>query len=304
MRALVTGAGGFIGSRLVHALCASGVETFASVRPRADLRRLSLAATPAELVEADLRDAISLRALAERARPDIAFHLAWHIAADVHVARENLACLAGTLTLMRHLSEVGCTRQVFTGTYLEYAPSLEDLSEASPLRPRNLYATCKSALHSVAEADAKVHGGSVAWARLFNVYGPGEYAWPLIPFIIRHLLADAPCQLTAGDQIRGFMHVDDAAHALAAVGLSSVEGAVNVGAHEPVSVREVATKLGALTGRSSRLVFGARAHSAHDDPRAVADVQRLRADVGFSPTHTLDSGLAETVEYWRVARLK
>jgi nucleoside-diphosphate-sugar epimerase len=72
---------------------------------------------------------------------------------------------------------------------------------------------------------------------------------------------------------------------------------VNVGTGRGVSVAEVATSVARLVGREDLLRLGALA-ATDDAPAVVADVTRLRDDVGFEPHYDLERGLRETVEWW------
>lgn len=297
MRVLVTGASGFVGSAVVRACTAAGHETVAVVRDAGSAWRLA-GITGLTVLEADLREPTRMREVALGTRPDLALHLAWSIGPDVHDSPANVDCLGGSLALLRGLDEAGCRRVVFTGTYLEHAPSEHDLAETSPIAPQNLYAVVKHALHEVARAYAHARGLQFAWARLFNLYGPREHAWPLVPTVIRTLRAGLPCELSDGAQVRAYLHVDDAARALLAIGLAAEGGDFNVGGAEPLSVRELVTRVGTRLGHPELLRFGARPRSPHDTERAVADIRRLRELTGFAPKVTLDAGLAETIAWW------
>src|SRR5262249_43835148 len=137
-------------------------------------------------LEAELSDADAMRRTAIAAVPDVALHLAWSIGPDCYESPENVICVGGSLALLRGLVESGCARAVFVGTHLELAPSETILDEESPVAPRNLYATCKDAVHRIARSYLGSTDVSFAWTRLFNVYGPGQEEWALVPYIIRH----------------------------------------------------------------------------------------------------------------------
>jgi UDP-glucose 4-epimerase len=105
--------------------------------------------------------------------------------------------------------------------------------------------------------------------------------------------------MTHGDQVRGFLHVRDAADALLDVGQSPVRGVVHVGSDDVVSVRELALRIGERLGRTDLLAFGALAPSLRDAPRIVSSTRRLRSEVGFRPRVSLDEGLQDTIDWWR-----
>jgi nucleoside-diphosphate-sugar epimerase len=95
------------------------------------------------------------------------------------------------------------------------------------------------------------------------------------------------------------MHVHDVAGAFTALLESGVSGAVNIGSGVPVTVREVVDEVARATGRPDLVRPGALPARAGEPPALVADVTRLRDEVGFRPRHDLRSGIEDTVVWWR-----
>ncbi len=297
-RILVTGASGFVGSRVVRAALDRGYEVVASVRSRSSAARLDGLTTGVKVVEADLGDVDSVRRLASEASPDMAVHLAWSLGPD-YDAPENLACVGGSLALLESLVESGCPRIVYVGTHHELLPSASDLAEDAPVAPRNLYAVCKDAVHRVARSYVEGNDVSFVWARLFNVYGPGQDEWAIVSYIVRHLLEGRKCPMTHGEQVRVFLHVRDAAEALLDVAQSTVQGVVHVGSDGATTVRDLALRIGDRLGRRELLCFGEIAPRMHEAPRIVSSNDRLYSEVGFRPRFNLDDGLSDTIDWWR-----
>jgi len=301
MRVLLTGAAGFIGSHVARLAVQEGHEVVALVRPGRSQRRLGGERDRLRLLEGDLREAQALEAPLRERVPDVCLHLAWYAEPGGRClwAQENLDCLTGSLAFLRVLRDVSCPRLVIAGTSIEYDTSTGYVSETSPIQPKNLYAASKHALFLTATRFDERGDLAVAAARIFSVYGPWEDPRRLVPFVISKLLAGEPCDLTRGEQIRDYSHVEDAAGALWAIAKSSVVGPVNVGSSEPVSVAAVAGRLGELLGRPELLRFGARPSPPGDPRFLVANTERLRNEVGFVPDYDLPSGLAHTVDWWR-----
>jgi nucleoside-diphosphate-sugar epimerase len=95
------------------------------------------------------------------------------------------------------------------------------------------------------------------------------------------------------------MHVDDVAGAFAALLDSAVEGPVNVASGERVSIADVLALIARAAGRPELLRLGALPRRAGEPDEHVADVTRLRDEVGFAPSVRLEEGIAETVGAWR-----
>ena len=110
----------------------------------------------------------------------------------------------------------------------------------------------------------------------------------------------ACCRLSArGLAIRDFIDVRDAGAALSALALSHVSGPVNIGTGEGITVAELALKLGELSGRPDLVRLGALPDRAGEPPRIVADVEKLREEVGFDGFRTLESGLTDALSFWK-----
>ena len=170
------------------------------------------------------------------------------------------------------------------------------LSESAPCRPATLYGTAKDGLRRVLVAYAGSAGLSLAWGRLFYLYGPGEAPGRLVGDAVQTLLAGRHFATSHGRQRRDFLHVADAGNAFAALLDSSVEGPVNLGSGAAVPVRVILEALGTLTGRLDLIAFGARALAPSEPASIEAHIRRLAQEVGFRPAYSLDEGLRATVE--------
>ena len=149
-------------------------------------------------------------------------------------------------------------------------------------------------------AAASSAGGTSAWARLFFPYGPGEPTERLIPSVIRGLLKGESVECTHGDQVRDLVFVDDVADALVKMLASTASGAFNVGTGRALSLREVVAIICAKLGRAELVRFGARSAPPGDPERVVADMTRMKKEIGWQPSWSIEAGLDRAIAAWRL----
>jgi len=292
-RVLVTGASGFVGRHTIPALLARGFEVHGAARTAIDL--------PGVVQHrVDLLDVGAVARLMGATRPSHLLHLAWTVTPGAFwTTPDNLDWVAASLHLYRAFAAAGGRRIVGVGSCAEYDWGGDLLDEAAtPCRPGTLYGVAKHALHQVLATAAGQDGISLAWARLFFLYGPHEAEARLVPDVTLALLRGRPARCGNGLGSRDFMHVADAGAALAAVLDSGHAGPVNVASGECVRIRDVILGVAGIVGRPDLLQLGARPSSPGDPPRLAAEVGILTR-LGFRPGHTLATGLPATVEWWR-----
>jgi nucleoside-diphosphate-sugar epimerase len=288
-RVLVTGATGFIGHHLPAALRARGHEVSVASR-----------SSGVDLLEPG--DAESLLAAV---RPTHLVHLAWYAVPGAYwTSPENVRWVEASLALLRAFVAAGGERAVLAGTCAEYDWSGGVCAEdTTPLRPWTLYGHAKNALREVAEAYAEEAALSLAWGRIFFVYGPHEPDGRLVSSVARALVRGEEAPTTEGSQRRDFLHSADLADAFAALLGSEARGAVNLGSGDAVAVRDVVEEVARAAGRPDLLRVGAVPARPDEAPLVVADATRLRDEVGWSPARTLEQGIADTVAWWRSTTL-
>ena len=294
-RVLVTGASGFLGRHCLDQL-AGPYEVHALTKSTEPEARSNL-----HIHRIDLFDSKRLAVLLAEIRPSHLLHLAWITApASYRDSADNLNWLSASALLLRAFAENGGQRVVTAGSCAEYDWDDGICDEAStPLRPTSLYGICKNALRESQEAYARQAGFSAAWGRIFFPYGPGEHPERFVSYVIRSLWAGQPALCSMGTQRRDYIYVKDAARALVALLFSSTSGAVNIGTGEAVEVAEIAADIGRLMDRPELIRIGARATIVPEVPEVVAAQRRLRGELGWAPAFSLETGLRESIHWWK-----
>ncbi len=304
MRALVTGGAGFIGSNLVDALLARGDEvTVLDDLSTGRLANLEDArGRGVDLVEGDVREAAAVAKLFERVRPEVVFHLAAQIdvrrsvADPVFDARINVE---GTINVLEAARGTQVARFVNTSTggaiYGEgrILPAAED----HPVAPEAGYGQSKFAAEGYCELYGRLHGLSTVSLRYGNVFGPrqdplGE-AGVVAIFCGRLLEGRRPTIFGGGRQTRDYVYVGDVVEANLAAAATSLDGPINIGRGEPVSVLDLVAALGRIEGRELDPEF------APPRPGEVQDIHldptRARAELDWRAQVGLEEGLERTL---------
>ena len=298
MKVVVTGANGFVGSRVVRELVRLGDDVHAVVRPASDRRRLS-GLPSLRVLEADVLDSDG-RARIAAVGAEACVHAAWYAEPGKYLSSlANLDLMGATLDLARALAHRDCLRFVGVGTCFEYDTDRGLLSENTPLAPAHLYSAAKAGTFLALEQLGILTGMRVAWARLFYLYGPDEHPNRLVPSVARALLRGDRARSTHGAQVRDFLHVEDVASAIGALAHGEVGGAVNVASGQPVTVAAVVLQLAAICARPDLVDLGALPYGAADPMFVCADVRKILGATSWRPRWSMADGLADAVAWWR-----
>ena len=317
MKALVTGAGGFVGQWLCRALLREGwtvTGTTLGMAPEPGIMDAS------ELMRMHWR-AINLRpgtdrrsvgALLERERPDAIFHLAGisyvPAAGDDPIAAldTNVGAAVRLIEALRMQRSAGgpdATLLVIGSAeqYGRYDAADMPLTESHECRPRTFYAATKCAQEAFALAAARNDGLRVIATRSFNHSGRGQADTFLLPALVRRARAakatGEPVTIGNTGTVRDFLHVADVAEAyIALVGRGRPGEVYNVCSGEGVTVGSVAAEVLARAGVSGSVVPDASLQRSVDVPVLVGDNSKLRADTGWSPTRTRADIIADLLD--------
>jgi nucleoside-diphosphate-sugar epimerase len=295
-KVLITGATGFIGRHCLPSLLEAGYEVYAVSSKTSTSKLPNL-----HWHRADLLDSEQVSALIAEVRPTQLLHFAWFTApGEYWNSLENLRWVRASLDLLQAFASYGGRRVVMAGTCAEYDWQYGYCSEqVTPLAPATLYGTCKHSLQIMLEASVRQTGLSAAWGRIFFLYGPHEHPDRLISSVICSLLKGEPARCSHGNQIRDFLYVEDVADAFTALLGSNVTGPVNVASGCPISLRNIIYKIAEKIDRKDLIQLGAVPALANEPPLLVADVSRLKNEVGWLPKYNLDRGLEQTIAWWR-----
>ena len=325
MKLLVTGGAGFIGSAVVRLAIARGHEVI-------NFDALTYAGNPANVasvandlrytfVHADIRDRAAVDACLSTHKPDAILHLA----AESHVDRSIDGPAAfmetnvtGTLTLLEAARaywqaagrpEAFRFHHVSTDEVYGSLPSdpAVKFTEETAYDPRSPYSASKAASDHLVRAWHETYGLPVLVTNCSNNYGPYHFPEKLIPVVILNALAEQPLPIYGtGANIRDWLYVEDHADALLTVlAKGQVGRTYNIGGENERSNLELVRSICAIldqirprtSGSYADLISFVADRPGHDARYAI-DPTRIRTELGWRPSVTVEEGLARTVDWF------
>jgi nucleoside-diphosphate-sugar epimerase len=307
VKALVTGAAGFIGSTLADALTARGVDvvgldSFTDYYGR-DIKESNLAALRARPSFTFVEDALQTVDLA-RVLDGVThvFHLAAQAGVRKSWGRDFLTYTTNNVDATQRLLEAVKDRPLERFVYASSSSVYGDIAaipmrEDAMVQPVSPYGVTKLAAEHLCLLYTANFGVPTVSLRFFTVYGPRQRPDMGFHRFLRAALTGQPITLYGdGGQTRDFTYVDDIVAALIAAGERGHAGGVyNIGGGSRVSINDVLAMVGRVTGRPVDI---RREPAQKGDMRdTFADTSRAKAELGFAPSTHLEQGLRAEAEW-------
>ena len=298
-RILVTGASGFVGRHCLPRLVESGRQVHAVTS-----KSIENSDNGVVWHQTNLLDVAATELLLQQVQATHLLHLAWYTTPSrFWDAEQNFDWFEASVRLLKTFHQAGGKRVVMIGSCAEYEASGGVCNEATtPLRPTTTYGRCKHALQVFADAYCRAHDLQFAWARLFYIYGahahPQRFPGPVIRALLRG--DESPC--SQGNQVRDYLHIEDAAAALAQLTISEVKGSINVASGHPIPLSMILNGIAERLDGAKLLQWGAVPAGENEPAMLAADTRRIHEELGWRPQVCLDDGLTRLVDWWKQGR--
>ncbi len=304
MRALVTGATGFIGSHLTRVLVARGVEVHVFVRRASNPWRLHDVWFRLHRHYGDLTSFDDVRRVVRAVRPDTIFHLGSYVNVKrslEDVDEINRVIIGGTLNLIRAiLADAPDCFLINTGTCEEYGNGPVPFREDQAPQPVSPYSAAKVAATAFTQMATKSLGLKAVTVRPFLTYGPAQQPLRLIPQAIIAGLLRQEFKMTPGEQTREFNYVADIVDGYLAVARHpEVAGEIiNLGNGQEVQIRDVVRLIFDLMGNPIEPQIGALPYRPGETWHFYSDPSKAKQLLGWEARTPLEDGLRRTIAWY------
>ncbi len=304
---LITGGAGFVGSHIAEKLYENNdiilLDNFLSGF-RENVEHL-LKSKNVKLIEGDIRD----KGLVKRVCSDI--DIVFHEAAQINPAKavqepdfDFDINVNGGFSMLDVARQCDVKKFLFASTNVYFNPKYLPIDEKHPVQLVSPYAAAKFAVEAYCMCFFEAYGLNTVRLRYTNIYGAGQRSEKsesgVIPIFIKKILSNEnPIIFGDGKQTRDFVHVSDVVNAnLLAAESKNTNGEVyNIGYGKEISVVDLAKLLIKLSGKKLEPIFGPQRTA--DFKRCIPDISKAFNSFGYKPKIELDSGLNETLNWWK-----
>lgn len=277
MRAIVTGATGFIGTALCRELMENNYEVTAVIRP--NTKRKDKVPLGVNIIELPLDKITEIEG-----DYDLFYHLAWNGSSgndrnDFDMQYSNIKYIADAV---RTAKKLGCKRFIGAGSQAEYGVVYGEAKEDETIcKPFMMYGAAKLAAYHMGKIVAEQEEISFVWPRIYSVYGPGENEGTLISYLVKTLQEGNIPELSPCENMWNFMYIDDCVRALMMLGESKyTEGIYNVASSDTRLLKEFVIEASYTTNRNINLKFGDKKQDKNKTFWLEPNIEKIK-NLGF-----------------------
>ncbi|MFA6375895.1 MAG: GDP-mannose 4,6-dehydratase [Candidatus Paceibacterota bacterium] len=299
-KCLITGAAGFIGLHLTESLLQSGKEVVAiGIANKGFVPDKKI-----KFYETTVGDPI-VSEIFKKEKPEIVYHLSGPIYLRRAIDDPFFELSANFFTDIRKLlyysRDCGVKKIIYTssGGALYGPDSPIPTSEKTRVCPDSFYGIANLMIEKMIESYCENFKFFFAILRLSNAYGPRQWKEGIIPSIVSSIIANKPVNISGdGEQTRDFVYVGDVVKALGCASEIKTNGIINVGYGQEITLNLLCEKISKILGKNANIVY------QKDKPsgvrRSAVDISKIKKELGWEPVISLEQGLRETIDWFKL----
>ncbi|MFP4013348.1 MAG: NAD-dependent epimerase/dehydratase family protein [Chitinispirillaceae bacterium] len=288
---LVTGVNGFVGRHLMGSLKGRKIEAVGL-----DMQKRPFMKGDFSYSSADIRERCCVEIISGF-KPDIIIHLAGLLSkgddADVHSDLVD-ANVVGTMHVMEAARQCG-SKVVFSSSGLVYGNQNGPFTESMKCSPGDFYGYSKLAAEELIGLFSRRYGIPFTILRAAVLYGPNQGGAMFIPSLLKSLVNGEKFPMTAGEQTRDFIYIDDFISALLLASFSDLDGIFNVGTGTQTTMRDAAAIAEDLTGAKGLIQIGALPYRVNETWQYALSPEKLVRETGWTPGTGLREGMEKVL---------
>lgn len=290
---LITGATSFIGVNLIRRLLEDGYEIYAIVRSQSQKVKLLPVSANLHIIEASMEAYSMLDQLI--ARPCDGFvHLAWNGTRGADRMNEAMQrqnyCFS--MEAVKAALRLSCPVVVTAGSQAEYGVCKGPITETTDCNPNTEYGKWKLKFYEDASLLCQQNRSRLLEPRFFSLYGPDDFAGTMVISILKKMLKNEDCPLTACSQMWDFLYISDAVNGMEKLLESeSAFGVYNFGSGIAKPLKEYVEEMARLTDTGSRLLYGTVPYGPAGVVSIEPVVHKLKEATDWSPVVSFEQGI-------------
>lgn len=298
MKAIVTGANGFVGSALVKKLVSEGNEVLAIDLSFKESRLPESALI--KTFEISIDHIAEMENMIECGRYDVFYHFAWVGSAGPLRMDEKIQTTNAlwTVDCLRTASNLGCKKFVCAGSIMEYEVHEVMYAQGSKPGMAYIYGVGKVLAHELCKPVANQLGINLVWAYITNAYGVGENSPRFINSTLRKIIKNEPLEFTSGTQNYDFIYIDDVADAFYLLGLyGKGNKGYMIGSGNARPLKEFIVEMCDANAGDNKPLFGNVPFTGVNVPLDVFSIKEIETDCGFHAKVSFAEGTKRTIDW-------
>ena len=298
MKAIVTGANGFVGSSLVNYLVSKNIQVLAiDLKFTNDRVVQSNMVIKKELSIENINELLKLDIINEY---DVFYHFAWigsagQLRTDENVQIQNALW---TVKCLRICKDIGCKKFICAGSIMEFESLYNCYAQESVPSMPNIYSAGKVLAHQLCKPIANQIGVDLVWAYITNTFGVGEKSPRFINTTLRKIINNEELDFTSGIQNYDFIYIDDLVEAFYLLAESGKKNkSYLIGSGKAKKLKDYILEIGEIFGKKSKMHFGNIQYSGINLPLEIYSINEIERDCGFKCKVSFAEGIIKTKKW-------